>query len=123
MAMLLRMDANTIGLARNHDRVAFTRRDRLLLRLLQPHIASAYRRECGTTTDGSPSVPPSLTPREREVLHWAASGMTNQEIGRVLRISGRTVQVHLAHACHKLGARSRTGAVAALLMNGSGVGR
>jgi len=52
-----------------------------------------------------------LTERELEVLEWAGRGMTNREIGGVLCISPRTVQVHMSNICGKLGVGSRTEAV------------
>jgi len=55
---------------------------------------------------------PGLTPRERGCLSWAARGMTYQEIARVLDVSPRTVEQHLASARRKLGAYSTAQAVA-----------
>jgi LuxR family quorum sensing-dependent transcriptional regulator len=53
-----------------------------------------------------------LTPREREVLLWAAQGKTAWEIGEILGISQRTAEEHLTAAGRKLGAPNRTRAVA-----------
>jgi DNA-binding NarL/FixJ family response regulator len=44
-----------------------------------------------------------LTTREREVLQLAAVGLTNNEIGRRLFISPRTVETHRSSLMHKLG--------------------
>jgi len=52
-----------------------------------------------------------LTPREREVLLWAAKGKTGWEIGQILRLSERTVTYHVENARAKLGASSRAHAV------------
>lgn len=52
-----------------------------------------------------------LTERERAILQWAASGLTNKGIGVKLSISDRTVQGHLASIYAKLGVNSRTEAV------------
>ncbi len=51
--------------------------------------------------------PASLTPRELDVARLAARGHTAAEIGRQLFIGTRTVETHLAHACAKLGCRSK----------------
>jgi DNA-binding CsgD family transcriptional regulator len=51
--------------------------------------------------------PASLTPRELDVARLAARGHTAAEIGRQLFIGSRTVETHLAHACAKLGCRSK----------------
>ena len=50
----------------------------------------------------------TLTNREREVLHLAAEGHSNAEIGERLKISPRTVETHRAKATHKLGLRGQT---------------
>jgi DNA-binding NarL/FixJ family response regulator len=44
----------------------------------------------------------TLTPREREVLHLAAEGKTNNDIAARLHISPRTVETHRAHMMQKL---------------------
>lgn len=49
----------------------------------------------------------ALSPREREVAELAATGLTNQRIGRELFLSPRTVEKHLGAALRKLGLRSR----------------
>jgi DNA-binding NarL/FixJ family response regulator len=53
-----------------------------------------------------------LTPREREVLQMLASGLANKEIAAKLSISDHTVKFHVASILGKLGASSRTEAVA-----------
>jgi DNA-binding NarL/FixJ family response regulator len=49
-----------------------------------------------------------LTGREREVLHLAAQGMSNTEIGIRLTISPRTVETHRANLLRKLGLQTQT---------------
>jgi len=41
-----------------------------------------------------PAQVPILSDRQREVLHWVAMGLTDQEIGAELGISARTVRMH-----------------------------
>jgi two-component system nitrate/nitrite response regulator NarL len=48
-----------------------------------------------------------LTPREREVLLWMATGRCNKEIGGRLHISVQTVKNHVHSILAKLGARRR----------------
>ncbi|GAB3434287.1 helix-turn-helix transcriptional regulator [Flindersiella endophytica] len=54
----------------------------------------------------------TLTPRELAVLHQVALGQTNRQVGEQLYISEKTVSVHLSRVMAKLGAGSRTEAVA-----------
>jgi DNA-binding CsgD family transcriptional regulator len=56
-----------------------------------------------------------LTPRELEVLATLAEGMTNKAIARRLNISLHTVKFHIESLFRKLGARTRTEAVAKAL--------
>jgi LuxR family maltose regulon positive regulatory protein len=53
-----------------------------------------------------------LTSRELEVLQMLAAGMPNQRIARELVVSLDTVKKHVSHLLGKLGAASRTEAVA-----------
>lgn len=53
-----------------------------------------------------------LTPREHEILALVADGRSNAEIGTRLFISAKTVSVHVSNLMAKLGAGSRTEAVA-----------
>jgi DNA-binding CsgD family transcriptional regulator len=53
-----------------------------------------------------------LTPRELEVLAALAEGLTNKAIARRLNISLHTVKFHVESLFRKLGARTRTEAVA-----------
>jgi DNA-binding CsgD family transcriptional regulator len=53
-----------------------------------------------------------LRPRQVECLAWARRGKSSADIGRILGISGRTVDEHIAHACEVLEVRTRVQAVA-----------
>jgi LuxR family maltose regulon positive regulatory protein len=53
-----------------------------------------------------------LTSRELEVLQLLAAGMSNHAIARELVVSLDTVKKHVSHILGKLGAASRTEAVA-----------
>ncbi|WP_416959321.1 helix-turn-helix transcriptional regulator [Streptomyces sp. Agncl-13] len=56
--------------------------------------------------------PSPLTAREREVLRLLALGRSNRQIGEELFITGKTASVHVSNILAKLGAASRTEAVA-----------
>jgi NarL family two-component system response regulator YdfI len=57
-------------------------------------------------------LPEPLTRREREVLQMLAAGLANKEIGARLNISEHTAKFHVAAILGKLGAATRTEAVA-----------
>lgn len=59
-----------------------------------------------------------LTQRELDVLGLLAEGLQHEEIGRRLGISSETVRTHLRKACDRLGAATRTQAVATALRLG-----
>ncbi len=54
---------------------------------------------------------PSLSSREVEILQWVAVGKSQQDIGDILSISHRTVEVHLRSGREKLGALTTPQAV------------
>lgn len=61
----------------------------------------------------------ALTERQREVLAQLATGKSNKEIARALRISECTVKVHVAATFRQLGVHNRVSAVAALQTQGA----
>jgi DNA-binding CsgD family transcriptional regulator len=69
-------------------------------------------REAGFGVMGETDGHVLLTPRELEVLAALAEGMTNKVIARRLDISLHTVKFHMESLFRKLGARTRTEAVA-----------
>ncbi|MFK4762610.1 response regulator [Microbacterium sp. ZW T5_45] len=54
----------------------------------------------------------TLTARELAVLELAAAGLSNRELAQRLHVSESTVKTHLANIYTKLGAASRTAAIA-----------
>jgi len=65
----------------------------------------------GAARAARPSELDSLTPRETEVLHLVARGMSNAEIAEALIVSETTVKTHVTHLLAKLGLRDRVQAV------------
>jgi DNA-binding NarL/FixJ family response regulator len=67
-------------------------------------------------TTARPAVPreafPTLTEREREMLHLMAQGASNAEISRLLSLSVKTVANYVSNILHKLQVADRKGAVA-----------
>lgn len=96
--------------------------------LLKDAPTDELERAIGVAAAGQPALSPaiqrrlvqrvldpviSLTARELEVLGLAAEGFSNDEIATRLYVTRATVKTHLAHAYAKLGAPSRTAAIAA----------
>ncbi len=54
---------------------------------------------------------PPLSSREKEILQWVAEGKSQQDIGDILCISHRTVEVHMRSGREKLGALTTPQAV------------
>jgi two-component system response regulator DesR len=70
-------------------------------RVLDPELVAAAV-ETGTTP---------LSDREADVLRSAESGLSTEDIGRHLNLSGATVRNYLSNAIGKLGARNRLDAI------------
>jgi DNA-binding NarL/FixJ family response regulator len=62
--------------------------------------------------------PYALTPRELQILHLVAGGLSNPEIGRRLFVSPRTVSTHLEHILAKAGCSSRAQLAATAVSEG-----
>lgn len=58
-----------------------------------------------------------LSPREREVLKWAADGKTAWETAQVLGVSERAIRLYTENAMAKLRAKTKTQAVAIAIKN------
>jgi two-component system, NarL family, response regulator YdfI len=71
-----------------------------------------------SATNGVEELLEPLTPREQEVLRMIARGLANKEIAARLNISEHTVKFHVAAILGKLGAASRTEAVALGIRHG-----
>ena len=83
------------------------------LLVLHPDALLPSRAGDATSAAGTP-----LTTREREIVELLADGASNRIIGARLGISRHTVKFHVASILAKLGARSRTEAVALALRRG-----
>jgi FixJ family two-component response regulator len=61
----------------------------------------------------------SLTPREKEVYSVVSQGLTHREIGNMLGISPRTVEVHKGRIMEKLGVKTMAELIKRSLKNGN----
>ncbi|WP_157213026.1 helix-turn-helix transcriptional regulator [Pseudomonas sp. M47T1] len=59
-----------------------------------------------------------LSPREREVLKWTAQGLTSVDVAKVLQLSERTVNFHIARCIEKLGVCNKLSAVVRAVLCG-----
>jgi DNA-binding CsgD family transcriptional regulator len=115
-----------LSLHRRHT--DFTERERTLLNLLLPHISRAQQRLSGVGgAESEQAVIDNeehfgswvrqrttwqLSSRESEVLFWLCQGKTNDEIGTILGIAGRTAETHALRIYPKIGVENRYGAIA-----------
>lgn len=77
------------------------------------HLMAHYAFDRILRLKGLPIQPQHpLTRRELEVLTFVASGLTSAAIAARLSITERTVIAHITNSCRKLGAATRTQAVA-----------
>jgi DNA-binding NarL/FixJ family response regulator len=79
---------------------------------LRDEVERLIRRGRLTQTPSTAERAPLLTARENDVLLLLSRGRTNRQIGEELFISGKTASVHVSNILAKLGAASRTEAVA-----------
>jgi DNA-binding NarL/FixJ family response regulator len=61
---------------------------------------------------------PQLSPREREIMHLMAEGLTAERIGDQISVSVETVRTHVRNVIRKLQARNRVHAIALALERG-----
>ena len=61
---------------------------------------------------------PQLSPREREIMHLMAEGLTAEAIGAKIIVSVETVRTHVRNVIRKLQARNRVHAIAIALERG-----
>jgi DNA-binding CsgD family transcriptional regulator len=124
--------SSVVALALGRSGKDFSERDRLLLDLLRPHLMQAYDNAAALARirrEGSAHPSPmkdvllsreslkllGLTNRETEILVGIAQGRTNKQIAANLYVSPFTIKTHLQHVYRKLGAESRTEALARAL--------
>jgi DNA-binding CsgD family transcriptional regulator len=112
-----------LGVALSRRDRDFSDSERDLLEQARPFLIQSYRnsiRHTAVLTDPDQrAVPPldglvtlGLTQRQAEVLRLVATGASERDVARSLRISVRTVQKHLERCYRTLGVASRSRAAA-----------
>lgn len=83
-------------------------------------LAFLTHERCRALTGLAPVTDPqaTLTHRELECLRWVAAGKTDLQIARLLGVSQTTARTYIDQARRKLGARTRSQAVARLVLSG-----
>jgi HD-GYP domain-containing protein (c-di-GMP phosphodiesterase class II)/DNA-binding CsgD family transcriptional regulator len=80
--------------------------------------ASARRTPSSGAEGGAAAAPGTLSPREREVLTLIATGASGEDAAAALGLSRETVRTHVRNCISKLGAHTRTHAVALAIASG-----
>lgn len=91
---------------RGAKRPGFHEREGAPLIAAEAHAIDSLRERASL----APTLP--ATRREREVLGLLATGLSDKEAAKQLRISERTVQVHIRNFCRRNGVRNRVEGVA-----------
>jgi DNA-binding CsgD family transcriptional regulator len=95
----------------------FGEASRLVLEMLQPHLAnarnlaSALVRLESVTADAGLFQRAGLSPRQAEVLAWLSQGKTNSEIAAIMEIGVPTVKGHVSCIFDRLGVCNRHAAI------------
>jgi DNA-binding NarL/FixJ family response regulator len=88
--------------------------------LLAPSVTRRVIEHFGSAAPAADPHPRlgELTDREREMVSWVATGMSNAEIAERLVVSPDTVRTHVSRAMVKLGARDRAQLVVFAIRSG-----
>jgi DNA-binding NarL/FixJ family response regulator len=88
--------------------------------LLAPSVTRRVIEHFGSAAPAAEPHPRlgDLTEREREMVAWVATGMSNTEIADQLVVSPDTVRTHVSRAMVKLGARDRAQLVVFAIRSG-----
>lgn len=97
--------------------VPLTATERALLRTMAITVHDRAQAAVGFGHSTHPIV--ELTPREKDAMSWVAAGKTDAEIGIIMGIAAATAHYHVERVKTKLDTRSRSEAVAMLVLSGS----
>ncbi len=115
---LVTLDGRVAGFSFGAERLDLSPELRGMLHLIASYVFGRSLVLSHVADEGGGRPPVRLTPREREALQWAAAGKSEWEIGTLMAISEHGAEKHLRSVHRKLGAGSRTHAVAEALRRG-----
>lgn len=110
-----------LGVALSRRREDFTDAERELINRVRPFLIQGYRNalehaklqvQPGVGALSRALRTAGLTPREADVVRLVALGRSNEDAGKALALSVRTIHKHLEHAFPKLGVSKRSEAAA-----------
>ena len=104
-------ECGLISVSRAGSQVDWVHHSRGIIGDLQAGAVHFHDNVMSSQTIGRLLLTPSLSSRERDVLQWIAAGKTQQDVGDILAIAIRTVEVHLRSAREKLNALTTAQAV------------
>lgn len=96
--------------------VSLSAADRAVIRAMAYAIHERCHKTIGFGKRTGPMA--ALTARELECMRWVATGKSDAELAGIVGISPSTAHFHVEKVKKKLGTRSRTEAVALLLLDG-----
>lgn len=112
-------DRGVFSVTSNESDDEWDRRARRLIPFLQILGHALHQRLRGFGDGGEEMrLDGGLTPRERDVLRWAAAGKTTWETAVLLGLSEQTVQGYMREAVRRLGVANKTSAVAEAVRRG-----
>ena len=100
----------TLALDRSRMGSQFTDQEQAIMEIIQPHLSNLYRLFCiqgDLAKRDGPRTRFAVTQRESQIVDMLLNGLSNQEIGRRLGISERTVEAHCLHIYNKIGVKDR----------------
>ncbi|MEM6611304.1 MAG: LuxR C-terminal-related transcriptional regulator [Cyanobacteria bacterium P01_C01_bin.72] len=106
-----------LGITRDRWSTAFTNQDLTDMTGLCLHLSTFLIQQEGGAVQFDPAIIKSLTPREIEIAHLVAQGLTNAEIGKELWIQENSVKQALKRMFRKLNISSRTSLVSLLVQS------
>lgn len=104
-------DVGLLSVTRECSKTEWTRLVGHVISDLQSMAVHIHDSVMNSDTLTSVLMHPALSKREVEILQWTAAGKSQQDIGDILSISHRTVEVHLRSSREKLYALTTAQAV------------